>query len=125
MMTATINILVVGDDEEACMFVTNILSAKDWRTDQAWIGSKALELARSNAYDAVVFDYRKPGMDGAEICRLIREAQPTARHVFMTGTANVETVHQAVQAGADRVLAKPVDPTELIHILEDQPLVSA
>jgi DNA-binding response OmpR family regulator len=125
MMTATINILVVADDEETCMFVTTILSAKGWRTDQAWIGSKALELARSNTYDAVVFDYRNPGMDGADICRLIREAQPAARHVFMTGTANVETVHQAVQAGADRVLAKPVDPMELIHILEGQSLVSA
>jgi CheY-like chemotaxis protein len=117
-MTATINILVVGDDEETCTYVAKILSVKDWHTDEAWIGSKALELARNNAYDAVVFDYRKPGLDGAEVCRRIREAQPNARHVYMTGTANIETVHQAVQAGADRVLAKPVDPTELVHILE-------
>jgi DNA-binding response OmpR family regulator len=123
-MTAKINILVVGDDEEACTFVTKILSARDWRTDQAWIGSKALELARSNSYDAVVFDYRKPGLDGAKVCRLIREAQPKARHVYVTGTPNVETVHQAVQAGADRVLAKPVDPTELVHVLEGELVAS-
>jgi DNA-binding response OmpR family regulator len=124
-MTQTINILVVADDEEACTYLTKILSAKDWRTDQAWIGSKALELARSNAYDAVVFDYRKPGLDGAQICRLVREAQPDARHVFMTGAADVETVFHAVQAGADRVLAKPIDPTELVHILEGQEVESA
>ena len=124
-MTATVNILVVGDDEETCVYLAKILSVKDWRTDQAWVGSKALELARSNAYDAVVFDYRRPGLDGAEVCRRIREAQRGARHVFMTGTTNVETVYQAVQAGADRVLAKPVDPTELIHILEGQEVETA
>jgi DNA-binding response OmpR family regulator len=120
MMTATINILVVADDEETCTYVTKILLAKDSQTDQAWIGSKALELARNNTYDAVVFDYRKPGMDGAEVCRRIRAALPNARHVFLTGTPGIDSVYRAVEAGADRVLAKPVDPTELVRALEEQ-----
>ncbi len=120
MTTTTINILVVGDDEETCTYLSKVLSAKNWQTEIAWIGSKALDLARKNTYDAVVFDYRKPGLDGAEVCRRIRQSQPNARHVFVTGTTNVETVFQAVEAGADRVLAKPVDPTELVHVLEEQ-----
>ena len=115
----------VADDEQACTHLVNILSAKDWQTDKAWIGSKALELARSNTYDAIVFDYQKPGLDGAEVCRLIREAQPEARHVFVTGTPDIETVYHAMVAGADRVLAKPIDPTELIHVLEEQLVGSA
>ena len=45
MTTETIKILVVGDDEEGCTYVANMLSAKHWQTDIAWIGSKALELA--------------------------------------------------------------------------------
>ena len=73
----------------------------------------------------MIFDYRRPGLDGAEICRRVRAAQPGARHVFLTGTTDVETVYQAVQAGADRVLSKPVDPMELIHILEGQTVESA
>ena len=44
-MTISIYILVVGDDEEACTYLAKMLSAKDWQTDIAWIGSKALELA--------------------------------------------------------------------------------
>jgi two-component system alkaline phosphatase synthesis response regulator PhoP len=118
-MTTTINILVVGDDEEGCTYLAKVLSAKDWRTDIAWIGTKALELARKNAYDAIVFDYRRPGRDGADVCRRIRGSQPGARHVFMTGTTNIETVYLAIEAGADRVLAKPVDPAELVQVLED------
>jgi DNA-binding response OmpR family regulator len=119
-MTSTINILVVGDDEETCTYLTRILSTKDWRTDQAWIGSKALELARNNAYDAIIFDYRKPGLDGADVCRRIREIQPDARHVFMTGTSDIDTVYHAVEAGADRVLGTPIDPSELVHVIEEQ-----
>jgi DNA-binding response OmpR family regulator len=118
-MTTTINILVVGDDEEACTYLAKMLSAKDWQTDTAWIGSTALELARKNPYDAIVFDYRKPGLDGADVCRRIRGCQPHARIVCMTGTQDIETVYRAVQAGADRVLAKPVDPTELVRVLEE------
>ena len=41
MTTETIKILVVGDDEEGCTYVANMLSAKHWQTDIAWIGSKA------------------------------------------------------------------------------------
>ncbi len=124
MTTEKINILVVGDDEETCTYLAQMLSAKDWRTDIAWIGSKALELARKNGYDAIVFDYRRPGRDGAEVCRRIRGSQPDARHVFMTGTTNIETVYLAMEAGADRVLAKPVDSAELVRMLEE-PLTGA
>ncbi len=119
-MSSTINVLIVGDDEQTCDFLTKILSVKDWRTEVAWIGSKALELARNNAYNAVVFDYRKPGLDGADLCRRIQQAQPIARSVFLTGTTNIDTVYRAVEAGAVRVLAKPVDPAELVQVLEEQ-----
>ena len=75
-MRATINILVVGDDEETCIYLAKLLSAKDWQTDTAWVGSKALELARNNAYDAIVFDYRKPGLDGAMYVGVFERLSP-------------------------------------------------
>jgi len=48
-MTPPIHILVVADDEDAGTYLAKILSAKNWRTDVAWIGSKALTLARQRA----------------------------------------------------------------------------
>jgi CheY-like chemotaxis protein len=119
-MATPISVLVIADDKETCDFLQGILSVKDWRTDAAWIGSKALELARNGFYDVVVFDYRKPGLDGAEVCRRVRAAQPDARHVFVTGDPGIETVYQAMRAGAHRVLAKPVEPTELVNVIEQQ-----
>ncbi|MCE5267281.1 MAG: response regulator [Planctomycetaceae bacterium] len=119
-MGANADILIVADDEASCLYIEKLLSIKPWHIDKAWVGSKALELARQHAYDAVVFDYRKPGMDGADVCRRIGEVLPRARKIFMTGTPNIDSVYRAVEAGAERVLPKPVDPTELVEVLEMQ-----
>ena len=115
-----VHILLVDDDKNACIYLMKVLSIKDWQVDIAWKGSMALELVRKKAYDVVVLDFRMPGMDGAELCRRIRESQPNVRAVFLTGFPAIDTVYPAFEAGAERVLAKPVDPDELIGVLEEQ-----
>ena len=77
------NILVVDDDKNTCIYIMKMLSVKKgWQVDTAWKGTMALELVKGKAYDAVVLDYRMPGMDGAELCRHIREVQPGVRACF-------------------------------------------
>ncbi len=120
METRTVNILIVDDEQRTCSYVAKILSNKGWRVDTALNGPQALELIGRREYNAVVLDYRLPGMDGAELCRRIREAQPNVRGIFLTGYPTIDTVYPAVAAGAERVLAKPVDPAELVHTLEEQ-----
>jgi two-component system response regulator HydG len=120
MGTRTVNILIVDDEQRTCAYVAKILSRRGWHVDTALDGPHALDLAGKTKYDAVVLDYRLPGMDGAEVCRRIREAQPEVRGVFLTGYPTIDTVYPAVAAGAERVLAKPVDPAELVHTLEEQ-----
>jgi CheY-like chemotaxis protein len=83
-------------------------------------GPASLDLAQKKTYDAVVLDYRMPGMDGVEVCRRIRELQPEIRQVFLTGFPSINTVYPAIEAGADHVLAKPVDPAELLRVLEEE-----
>jgi two-component system response regulator HydG len=115
-----VNILVVDDDPRSCTYVAKFLSGRGWVADTAYDGASALELVQRKTYDAVVLDYRMPGMDGAELCRRIRAIQPEIRSVFVTGFPTIDTVFPAVDAGAQRVLAKPVDPDALIRVLEQQ-----
>ena len=100
--------------------MAKFLSSRGWVADTACDGPSALELVQRKRYDAVVLDYRMPGMDGAELCRRIQEIQPGIRSVFLTGFPTIDTVFPAVDAGAHRVLAKPVDPDALIRVLEQQ-----
>jgi len=88
--------------------------------DTACDGPTALELVERTKYDAVVLDYRMPNMDGAETCRRIRQVQPEVRRVFVTGFPTIDTVYLAIGSGADRVLAKPVNPVELVRTLEEE-----
>ncbi len=120
MPTESFNILVVDDDRTTCAYVAKILAERDWQVDTACDGPAALGLVRKKAYDAVVLDYRMPGMDGAELYRRIQEVQPGVPGVFVTGYPSIETVFPAIEAGAHRVLAKPVDPKELVRVVEEQ-----
>jgi two-component system response regulator (stage 0 sporulation protein F) len=120
MESRNVTILVVDDDHRTCAYVAKILSDRGWLADTACDGASALDLARRTPYDAVVLDYRMPGMDGAELCRRIRKILPEIRSVFLTGYPTIDTVFPAVHAGAQRVLAKPVDPEGLIHVLEEE-----
>jgi CheY-like chemotaxis protein len=120
MDTRNVSILVVDDDRRTCTYLARILSAKDWRVDTACDGSTALALAQETPYNAILLDYRMPGMDGAELCRRIRERQPDVRAVFLTGFPSIDTVYPAMAAGGERVLSKPVKSAELVSTLEDE-----
>ena len=105
MTISDVTILVVEDDRRTREYLATILSVKGWRVDTAQDGQTAVELAQETRYDAMVLDYRLPEMDGAEICRRIRQAQPEVRAVFVTGFPTIDTVFPAMVAGGDRVLA--------------------
>ncbi len=120
MSTKKVSILVVDDDQATRFYVAKILSLKNWQVDVAEDGPTSLDLVQKQTYDAVVLDYRMPGMDGAELCRRIRQIQPEIREVLLTGFPSIDTVYPAVEAGADHVLAKPVDPAELLQVLEEE-----
>jgi CheY-like chemotaxis protein len=120
MSDKNVNILVVDDDEATRIYVAKILSLRNWRVDLAEDGPTSLGLVQRQAYDVVLLDYRMPGMDGAELCRRIRELQPGIREVFLTGYPSIDTVYPAMEAGADHVLAKPVDPAELLQVMDEE-----
>ena len=59
-----------------------------------------------------------PGMDGIELQRRLKDADPDLIVLMMTGYGTVETAVQALKNGAYDYLTKPVDPDELSHTVE-------
>jgi DNA-binding response OmpR family regulator len=120
MNASDVNILLVEDEQVSSTYLAKILSVKNWCIDTAHDAMKALALAREKEYQAVVLDSGTIGMDGAELCRHLREMQPNVRGIFLTGLPNISNVFSAMDSGAERVLSKPVDPQELVHAIEEQ-----
>ncbi len=111
-------VLVVDDDRSNCEIVAKLLQGHGYQVDMAHSGPDALQLIMQNDYVLAVIDYRMPGMDGVEFFRKARELKPELHGVFLTGHTNLNTIYPAIDAGVERVLAKPADGRELLPLVD-------
>ena len=109
-------VLLVEDDPETRHFYAALLAADGFDTYEAHNGLQAFAKAIETTPDLVVTDIAVPGLDGIELCRRLR-ADPRTRSVrvlAVTGYDDRQYPHRAIEAGANRVLLKPVDPALLV-----------
>lgn len=119
-------LLIVDDEVDTCTNLKDIFTDLDYRVDVAYDGPSALELVKRNSYDVALLDLKMPGMDGLELYRKIREISAGTVAVIVTAYATSETARAAIDAGAWRILSKPVDFRRLLDLVSealDQPLV--
>lgn len=76
-------------------------------------------MAEDHAYSLALLDFRLPDMNGDEIYRRISALQPELIGIFLTGYPTLDTVYPAMDAGAARVLAKPVDAEQVRQLVLD------
>ena len=106
-------VLVVEDEPVLLETLDYNLSREGYEVSQATDGYRALEIARSEQPDLVVLDIMLPGMDGFEVCRILR--QETNVPILML-TARDEVVDKVVglEMGADDYMTKPFSMRELL-----------
>jgi two-component system sensor histidine kinase/response regulator len=109
-------ILVVDDNDANRALAQGALEDEGYRVLLASGGGSALELFSTEKPDCVLLDVRMPDVDGLTACRRIRELPggDETPIVFLTALRDVETFDQAVAAGGDDFLTKPVNPAELV-----------
>ncbi len=79
-------------------------------------GLQAWEVLRASPVDVVVSDRQMPGLDGVELCRLVREAPSTGGYtyfIFLTALGQKDHLLAGMEAGADDYLTKPFNRDEL------------
>jgi len=111
-------VLVIDDEIAVNNNIRKILSKKDYKVDQAASKKEALEKIAAHAYNLVLLDLRMPGVKGLELLGAIREAQPQARVIIVTGYASIETAKEAARMGAIDYLPKPFTPSEIRNATE-------
>jgi DNA-binding NtrC family response regulator len=126
MPSATPSILVVDDEVDTCRNLSDILTDLGYHVDVANDGFAALDLVRRNAYDVALLDLKMPGMDGLTLYREIKKLRGGTVTIIVSAYASAETTEEALAAGAWQVLAKPVDFTRLLKLVDEalgQPMV--
>lgn len=101
-------ILVVDDEGANRYSVSKTLQRVGYVVHDASSGEEALELTEAQDYDVILTDIiMNPGMDGIELLRRVKERQPDAVVILMTGYASLGTAVEALRLGAHDYIIKP------------------
>ncbi len=108
-------IVLADDNRDSADSLGMLLEALGHEVRIAYDGIEAVKAAEELKPDFVLLDIGMPGMDGYECARAIRPQAWAAKTVLvaLTGWGQEEDKRRAHEAGFDRHLTKPVDPTAL------------
>ena len=106
-------VLFAEDEKDLQEVVSEFLRFKGYHVTAVDNGAEALEKAKSDAFDALVFDVMMPVMDGITAMKKIRETGDTTPAIFLTAKSEVEDRIEGLDAGADDYLTKPFSMEEL------------
>ena len=111
----TKRILVVDDEPDIVELVSYNLKKEGFDVLSASDGEEALNKIRTDNYDLIILDLMLPGIQGTEICRILRNDPRTQRLPVIMLTAKGEEIDRilGLEIGADDYLTKPFSPREL------------
>ena len=107
-------VLVVDDDQDLAEMLGIVLTGAGIDVEMVGRGDEALEAFRETKPDLVLLDVMLPGIDGVEVCKLIR-AESMVPIVMLTARGDTQDVVAGLEAGADDYIVKPFrHPSELV-----------
>jgi two-component system response regulator MtrA len=99
-------VMVVDDDHDLAEMLGIVLNDAGIDVDLVSRGDEALDAFRKKTPDLILLDVMLPGIDGVEVCKLIR-AQSMVPIIMLTAKGETEDVVRGLEAGADDYMVKP------------------
>jgi len=109
-------ILVVEDDEDILQLLKYNLAKEGYKVTGAASGEEALKVLKSNVPDLVLLDLMLPGIDGLEVCRLLKREAKTSQVpiIMLTAKGEEADIVTGLELGADDYITKPFSPRVLL-----------
>lgn len=113
-------ILVVDDEKDILELVDYNLTKNGYRVKTTGTGEEALELIKENEYDLIILDLMLPGIDGLDLCKIIKADRKKSSIPIVMVTAKSEEADKVagLEIGADHYVTKPFSPRELMAIVK-------
>lgn len=109
------NILLVEDDPTDMKLLSAVLNSSGHRVLERASAEQAVDEIKARHPEVILLDLKLPGMDGLELARRLKQ-DPETRHipiVAITAAAEKFSKEQALAAGCDAYIVKPVDTRKL------------
>ena len=116
----TKDILIVDDEPHAVVPIQFLMEQQGYRVMTAARGEDALDLIYQYKPDLVLLDIMLPGIDGYEVCEIIR-LNPDYRNIkiiFLTALGREEQIARGMTLGADAYITKPYSNDELVAMVK-------
>jgi two-component system, OmpR family, phosphate regulon response regulator PhoB len=109
-------ILIIEDEKDLAELIAFNLEKEGYQPLVALDGTSGLETARSGNPDMILLDLMLPGLQGTEICKMLKSSDKTAKIPIVMLTAKGEEIDRVVgfEVGADDYIVKPFSSRELM-----------
>ena len=102
-------VLIVDDEEEIVAFMGRFLKRLNIDSILAISGEEALEIYQKETFDCVFLDVHLGGISGIEVLKRIKQINPDAKVVIITGSISADNQTKVLEYGATDYIQKPID----------------
>lgn len=116
------SILIVDDNPKNLQLLAKFLKEEKYEIEFAINGQAALEWLKNKKFDLILLDINMPGMNGFEVCKIIRSDSSLARLpiIFLSADTDRESILKGFEVGANDYVTKPFDSRELMARVKTQ-----
>lgn len=107
-------VLLAEDDKNLGRILSMLLKKENIAVDWVEDGKSAYAKCYDESYDCLILDWMLPGMNGKELCRVLREEEYSGKILMLTAKDTVEDKVTGLNSGADDYMVKPFDIEELV-----------
>lgn len=114
-----LEILLVEDDEPSQVYYKEIVHSENIKLHIAENGKEALSMFRRHRPKIILMDIRLPDMNGLDVVKEIRKSDRKVKIIAQSAFAMPSDEIEAIEAGCNQFMAKPVSPSALLKALRD------
>ncbi len=115
-----IQVLVIEDDGELRQVLSESLSRAGYAVTEAADGLQASAILQARPFDLVITDLYMPQRDGMEVIMELRQRQPSAKIIAISGhPTRQRMLPAAAWLGAARTIPKPFTPQEMLELIKE------
>lgn len=107
-------VLLVDDEKDFLDVMSERMRNRGMEVVTASSAQEALEKIETEIFDAIILDFKMPGMDGLETIKAIKEKKDELQVILLSGQATLEKGVEAMKLGALDVVEKPADMESLV-----------
>lgn len=114
----TVNVLIADDNEINLLLLSNLLNKLNCSIDTALNGKEAFRMINHKHYHLAFVDLCMPAMDGIELAKRLRKQGNPLKLIAVSAYADQHMMQDALDAGFDDYLTKPVEPQRLLYLVQ-------